>query len=70
MTTDNRNVKFTAGKYYCWQNSDYSIEILGVVMGMAMCKGWKVTTEPVRKDENGNEYIRLGNQTYYAFCKE
>jgi len=69
MKTDYSNVKLSAGKYYCWENSDYEIEILGVVMGMAMCKGWKITSEPVRKDAQGNEFVRLGNQTYYAFAK-
>ena len=67
--TDNQNVKLSPGKFYCWENSDYEIEVLGVAAGFAIVHGWKITSEPIRTDFRGNEYIRIENQTYYAFAK-
>lgn len=68
-----RNHKFSEGKYYCWENSDYTIEIVRITPHTATVRGLLVTKEKIRTDENGNEYIRLGDecrrQTYYAFSK-
>ena len=66
---DIKNNKFQPGKFYCWENSDYTIEVLKVNNEKASVKGWKVTREPIHTDENGNEYFKLGWQTFYAFCK-
>ena len=66
---DHQNVKMETGKLYCWEDWDRQIEIVGVVCGMAFVQGWKLSTEPIRTDKNGNEFIRIENKTYYAFCK-
>ena len=67
--TNNYNVKFKPGKFYCLQNSDYEIEIIGIVAGYAIVKGWKISHERIRIDEQNNEYIRIENKTYCAYCK-
>ena len=64
-----RNQKMKPGKLYCWENSDYTIEILEVKPGRAKVKGWKITTEPIHTDSFGNEFVKIGYQTYYAFAK-
>ena len=68
-----RNYKFTEGKYCCWENSDYTIEIIRTTPKTAVVRGLFTTREKIRTDENGNEYIILGDvyrkQTYYAFSR-
>ena len=66
---ENKNVKFSTGKFYCWENSDYEIEVLGSAAGAAFVQGWTLSTEKIHVDKNGNEFLKIGNKTYYAFCK-
>lgn len=64
-----KNEKMTTGKFYALENWDHFIEVVGIVPGMAFVQGWKLSTEPIRTDENGNEFIKIENNRYYAFCK-
>ena len=66
---EHKNAKMETGKIYCLEDWDRSIEIVGIVAGMAFIQGWKLSTEPIRTDKNGNEFIRIENRTYYAYCK-
>lgn len=63
------DVKLSKGKLYCWENSDIEINIASVGKTFATVKGLLTTKERIQTDENGNEFIKLGWQTYYAFSK-
>lgn len=67
--TDRKNVKFSPGKYYCQQDWDREIDIVGVIDGMAICKGWKISYEPIKTDSDGNEYIQIEHRVYPAYCR-
>jgi len=75
MKTDYHNTKLEPNaKYYCWENSDYEIRILSRSASTAVCQGLLKTREPIRQDEQGNEYVQFRTdfgckQTYYAFAK-
>lgn len=66
---NHQNVKFQPGEHYARNNWDKFIEILGVVAGKAIVKGWKISYETVRTDENGNEYIKIDELIYPAYCR-
>ena len=65
---EHENVKLRTGRYYSKENWDKWIEIIGFIDGDAILKGWTISFEPIRTDKNGNEYIRLENLTYPAYC--
>lgn len=75
MKTDYYDAQFEPNeKYYCWENSDYEISIRSRSASHAVVNGILSTREPIRKDEQGNEYIQFRSdfgrtQTYYAFSK-
>ena len=66
---DYQNVKFIPGKYYAKNNWDKEIEIVGTVAGTAICQGWKISYEPIRIDESGNEFIRIESLIYPAYYR-
>ena len=66
---DHKNVKFTAGRHYAKNNWDREIDIVGIIDGTAICQGWKTSYEKIRTDEDGNEYIKIENLVYPAYCR-
>ena len=66
---DRKNVKFQRGEHYAKENWDKFIEIIGFKNGCAICKGWKISYEPIKTDPDGNEYIKIGELTYPAYCR-
>ena len=66
---EHKNVKFTPGTHYASNNWDKEIDIIGTVGGKAICKGWKISYETIRTDEDGNEYIKIENLVYPAYCR-
>ena len=68
---ENKNVKFQPGKYYSPQNWDSWINIIDLIpeKKQAVLYGYKLSKEPIRTDETGNEFIQLENLKYYAYCK-
>ena len=63
------NVKFSTGTYYCQQDWDREINIVGFIGGKAICQGWKISYETIRTDDHGNEFIQIEHRTYPAYCK-
>ena len=67
---DRKNVKFSkTGEYYAKENWDKFIHVIGFENGKAICKGWKITHEQIHTDENGNEYFKIENLTFPAYCR-
>jgi len=75
MKTTHKNVKIEPHtRLYAWENSDYTIQVFSKTASHAIVKGLLTTKEPIRTDENGNEYIQFrsdwgSTQTYYGFAK-
>ena len=76
MKTTFKNVKIEPHtRLYAWENSDYTIKIHSRTASHAIVEGILRTKEPIRTDENGNEYIQFRSefgrtQTYYGFAKD
>lgn len=62
----NAQKKLQPGTYYAKQDWDREITIIGIVDGMAVCNGWKISYEPIKVDSQGTEYIQIEERTYSA----